>query len=366
MISPERWLRRVFLVAGILLVGGGLAYFAWVDRWPVKVEFRDAWPLTFTPDGRSYVLFNPGRITFRDCGTGREQFSWSLPDSSSTVVVAGAFSPDGRTFAAALRQNNTPAEVALIDVASGQIRATGRARHEQVYGFGYTSDGSAVRMGTADRTGFRELVSFDASTAALEFVFPPNHPSPGHKLAGSADGRFLVDIPPDGGPILLHEVGPPANCPKPMTIGLTSVGALGGAGFAPDGRTLAIGRLDGSIDLWDIPGRRQVRTLQAHAGGHSASWILFAPDGRTIASQSLDFTPPNFDLLRMLHNQSRHLVGLGVPLEPPDLVIFDCATGKPLIRSSHAVALAYSPDGRTVATRLGGEGPIQLRVVPEP
>jgi len=351
------------LALGSLLVGGWVTYRGLVDPWPARVEFFDDWPLNFTPDGRSFVSFNSGKITFRDSATGRERFSWSLPESmDDKVVVRGVFSPDGRTFAAAIRQNHSPAEIALIDVASGQVRATEKARHPQVYEFGFTPDGTALRMGVADTSGFRELISFDPITGATEFVSPPAPPSPACGVASSPDGRFLVYLDSQGGSISLHEVRPAASRPGPDRIGLSSVGVSGAIGFGQDGRTLAIGRLDGTIDLWDMAGRRLIKTLPAHASG-SALWVVFSPDGLTLAACYAN--APKLQLLEFCRSIYRSLIGGRIEPEPPDLVVMDLETGKLLARSAISVSvLRFSPDGRTLATR-DDDGYIRLRDLPK-
>lgn len=366
MATIRLWRRRVLvavLALGSLLVGGWLAYRGLVDPWPAKVEFRDEIPLTFTPDGRSFVFSNPGKITFRDAATGRERFSWSLPENFDTkIVVAGAFSPDGRTFAAAIRRNNTPAEVAFIDVTSGQIRATGKASHPQIGELSFTADGTALRLGAADTPGFREVVSFDPATGATEFVFPPAPPGPARGAALLPDGRFLVYLDSQGGSISLHEVGPAASRPAPDRIGLSSAGASGAISCGRDGRTLAVGRLDGTIDLWDIPGRRLIKTLPAQARGY-AMWVVFSPDGRTLAAEYGN--APKLEWLQPLRTIYYSIIGGRMKAGSSDLVILDLATGKPLVRSATSYWLFYSPDGRKVVTK-DDDGRTRLRDVPEP
>jgi WD40 repeat protein len=53
-------------------------------------------------------------------------------------------------------------------------------------------------------------------------------------------------------------------------------------GFAPDGRTLAVGRFDPQVELWDVASGK----LRARLPGHLAQVMSLAisPDGKTLAS----------------------------------------------------------------------------------
>jgi WD40 repeat protein len=55
--------------------------------------------------------------------------------------------------------------------------------------------------------------------------------------------------------------------------------------FSPDGSRLAVGWLDGRVDLWDVPGRRWIRTLtddQTQHPGH----VAFSPSRNLLAATS--------------------------------------------------------------------------------
>jgi WD40 repeat protein len=95
--------------------------------------------------------------------------------------------------------------------------------------------------------------------------------------------------------------------------------------FSPDGKILAVGCADGSIELWPLDATGQVKpfVVKKHQG---LVWMLaFSPDGKTLASGSTD----------------------------NNVVIWDVLTAADLMTLKHngsVEALRFSPDGRILAT----------------
>jgi WD40 repeat protein len=58
--------------------------------------------------------------------------------------------------------------------------------------------------------------------------------------------------------------------------------------FSPDGRTLASGKGNHTVQLWDVPTGRLKGTLTGHS--LSVTSVAFSPDGETLASGSNDGT----------------------------------------------------------------------------
>ncbi|WP_239337168.1 caspase family protein [Frankia sp. CiP3] len=126
-------------------------------------------------------------------------------------------------------------------------------------------------------------------------------------------------------------------------------GTVSSVAFASDGQTLATGGSDGSILLWELPGRHgadaygQPFTGQPHAFGrpvskqHSVVSVAFAPDGRTLATGGGDGTTVLWDVT---DRANAH------------------ALGEPLAGSGgSAVSVAFAPAGQTLAIGDGDGTP---------
>lgn len=94
--------------------------------------------------------------------------------------------------------------------------------------------------------------------------------------------------------------------------------------FSPDSRTLASGSFDHSIRLWDVASARLIRRLAGH--DQAVVGVAFSPDGRLLASGGDDAT---VRLWRLAD---------GAPL--------GVLTGG----SDHVYFVAFSPDGRWLAS----------------
>ena len=125
---------------------------------------------------------------------------------------------------------------------------------------------------------------------------------------------------------------------------LTGPGIVMSMAYSVDGSILASGYHNGEIRLWDTQTRKLKEILIEHTKPVYA--LTYSPDGNTLAS-----------------GYGTGMYGRGEVLETADIQLWDTNTGKikhTLKEHTKPVyALAYSPDGTTLASGAG-DGKIQL------
>jgi WD40 repeat protein len=135
---------------------------------------------------------------------------------------------------------------------------------------------------------------------------------------------FVPPVPaqPKGGDL------PPGAVARLGAVRYHNVGRVFSVACSPDGRTLLAGAWDGSIRLWDVATRQELRRYAGHTG-----WVrtlAFSPDGKTFASGGKD---------RVIR-------------------LWETSTGREIRRleghRNWVQYLAFSPDGKTLASRSTG------------
>jgi WD40 repeat protein len=247
------------------------------------------WALGFAPDSRTLAAGgDDGHITLWEPATGERRRAFDA--GTGGVIRSLAFSPEGKTLAAS-------------------CHLKGRER-------------SVIKLW--DTTSGRERATLGGHTRSVEWV------------AFSPDGKTLASA---GWDRTVRLWDPDAGTERAVLTGHLDV--IYSGAFSADGKTLASASWDGTVRLWHVATAQELMVLRGRTG---EVWsVAFAPDGRTLASGSGSrHAGSEVILWRGATEAEEAATPSPAPAQAPRLATLD-GMGE-LVK-----AVAYAPDGRTVA-----------------
>ncbi len=375
--------RRRLGLAGLALVAAAAGLGAWLAfgraRWPSLATLQGpgpSVPLAFAPDGATLATRGPGGITLWDVAKGRPRADWRVLDGQldgrTIEVVEAAFTPTGQELIVLYREvGKGPAiRVDRVDEASGVVRGTveaglGWAGPDL---FAFDGDGRALRLILRGASG--GLVGVDCDLANSEVLasrplaVPPSALAAGGglptALAISNDARLLAFALP-GSAVGVWGIDQDREVVRLPGSGLAEARS---AAFSGDRETLAVGRLDGSIELWGVARGTLQAAWRGHAAGMVPTLLRFAPDDSSLLSvgergilDGIPGSPPPW-VPAWLRGSP------GPAASRSETIAFELPGGAILGRAADEGWPAIGPHGDILATGSPGSGPIVLRKLP--
>jgi WD40 repeat protein len=233
--------------------------------------------LAISPTGETFATAADQTVCVWETETGKLLVKLRGP-AGQIANVALAYSPDGKTLAAAGGESRKTGELKLWDWRAGKESVRVEPFKLRQWSVSFSPDGKHVAVGGGD--GMVTVVEVDSGRGRAFFA----HPSWTRCVSFSPDGKRLAVS--HGNRLSLYdwEAGK-----QVCDFQAPDAKLILGMAFAPDGKALLTHCGDGTALLWDVTASpAQVRTLRS--GAKRSSFVLFFPDGRIVATGCDDGT----------------------------------------------------------------------------
>jgi WD40 repeat protein len=340
-----------------------------------------AYTPAFSPDGKTVATNEGYTVNIWDVNTGKRLHTFA---GHMTDVVSLAFSPDGSSLASG---DSGQGRLIVWGLKNRKPLHTFSGHYANVLSLAYSPDGNVLATGDGYHGGGgfdAQIRLWDLSAGRLLRQFP-GHLNSVESLAFSYDGKRLVS----GGHDARAKIWDVATGKRLQQIRGEDT-SLKLAVYSPDDKALLVAGSPGELALWQpdsgrkvrdlgtpgnnsrmidyavfLPGGRTVLARECHTRRSKVMEVRFydADSGRVLRSFACGEAPLNaFQGQRALSPDGTLLATGGDSGDPsirlwntPRIQLWDTTTGKRVGRcSGHlggaAEALAFSPDGKTLAS----------------
>jgi RNA polymerase sigma factor (sigma-70 family) len=325
---------------------------------------------SLSSDGK--LLAVPGKtgVHLVEVATGRR-----LRTFATGLVDATRFSPDGKVLAVQSEQKPWPFE--LWDTAAGQRLRSGGGDSSYFACLEFSADGKALITGGSRFQLIPPepdyLIRFWDPASGKELRRLHLGPSNPRQIALSPDGKLLAVIGQgDRGTenrVRIWDVAAGKETRQLIATARVPFGQVTNystaLAFAPDGRTLYTGGIDGTLIAWDPATGRELRRIGRDFISPRA--LAVSPDNKTLAADMFGHSIRIFDLGtgRERLTPDGHLLGILRLLVTPDgrtvvtgdpyhVLVWEASTGRLRHRLDREHVLYGDmfllPDGRSLAT----------------
>jgi len=364
LTEGEGWDRSLvvslaFSPDGRRLISGG--YDRMVRVWDTNTG-KELTTLAGHPAPISQVVFSPDGQLIASVAYGGQSRVWDPSEDRERKVLKGGhtdlvrdlvFSPDGKRLISASMDKT----IRMWDVSKGEVIHTFSGHEDSIWSVAISPDGRHIVSGSGDKTiriwdvgsgeQMRKITGHDGAVFSVAF-------SPDSKriISGGKDKKIRIWNLPTGAEL------------KNLSGHQESIYAVA---YSPDGRRIVSGG-SGMLKIWDVTTGEELRTLSGHK--RSIRSISFTPNGKRIISGSYDATIRIWDAttgdeLMILFGHNKNVEAVAVSPDGKRIVsgsfltakVWDSETGAELMTlpSNEPLAVAFSPDGKTIAGTNGKE-----------
>ena len=285
--------------------------------------------LAWSPDGRTLYSGQGGTVKAWEAATGAATWKGGVGDGGGTQCLA--VSPDGSTLAA----GGYDGGVRLLDARTGKPARALQRHSSSVARVAWSPDGSTLAAAITDITNRTEarIVLWDVRAGVPRALLVGHGKTPITGIGFSGDGATLASADfVYGKTVRVWDVraGTQRQVLKAPEIDAANSGGYKSVAVSPDGSRVAAGATDKSIKVWDA---RSGALLQSLPRRCEAALLAFSADGSTLASACpLDYAERTVELV----DTRSWTVRATIRQDQRDVQ-----------------ALAWSPDGATIATSDG-------------